>query len=105
MSEKRPKINVEMNPAQYYPHVREELKKELERQFPNEPETVTEQLRLADNLHMLEQEMEKIKASVDQRMIAAENNALTFLEASPERIPLHIKRLATFYELWKCENG
>lgn len=104
MTEKRPKINVEMNPTDYYPYVREDLKRELEEQFPNDPKAVAEQLSFADNLHILEQEMEKIMASVDQRMIAAENNALTFLEASPERIPLHIKRLATFYEQWKKEN-
>ncbi|WP_086315538.1 hypothetical protein A5821_003025 [Enterococcus sp. 7F3_DIV0205] len=104
MTEKRPKINVEMDPSQYYPYVREALKKELEGQFPNNPEAVAEHLDFADNLHTLEQEMEKIMTSVDQRMIAAENNALTFLEASPERIPLHIKRLATFYEQWKHEN-
>lgn len=104
MTEKRPKIKVEMNPAQHYPHIREELKKELEKQFPNDPKAIAEHLGFADNLHLLEQEMEKIITSVDQRMIAAENNALTFLEASPERIPLHIKRLATFYEQWKHEN-
>ncbi|MBO0472228.1 hypothetical protein IGL98_000714 [Enterococcus sp. DIV0840] len=81
MTETRPKINVEMNLAQYYPYVREELKKELEGQFPNNPEAVAEHLGFADNLHMLEQEMEKILASVDQRMIAAENNALTFFRS------------------------
>ncbi|MFD1901619.1 hypothetical protein [Enterococcus termitis] len=104
MSEKRPKINIEMNPTQYYPHVREELKKELETQFPNDPQTVEQHLSYADALHTLEKEMEQIMVSLDQKLIAAENNALTFLEASPERIPLYVRRLTAHYEQWKKEN-
>lgn len=101
MRHKRPKLHVEMNPVLHYPQLREEMKKELEKEFPNNPETVAHNLMLADELHKIEVNMYELQGILDQKIEAAENNALQFLGCHPERIPHYIQRLTADYNRWK----
>lgn len=105
MAEKRPKINVEIDPVKSYPLIREELQKELEQNYPNEPEKVAESLSWMDELHKLEAEMQKIMKVVDQEMLKAEKKSLNLLGSNPERIPYYIKELSQRYAEWKEEQS
>ncbi|MBL1225629.1 hypothetical protein [Enterococcus sp. BWR-S5] len=104
MGEKRPRINVEIDHVKNYPFIRNEVQKDLEKNYPEEPEKVAESLSWLDQLHDLETEMQKIMAVVDEELLKAEKKSLTLLSSTPERIPYYIQQLSQRYEEWKKEQ-
>ncbi|WP_321387548.1 hypothetical protein [uncultured Enterococcus sp.] len=104
MGEKRPRINVEIDHVKNYPFIRNEVQKDLEKNYPEEPEKVAESLSWLDQLHDLEAEMQKIMAVVDEELLKAEKKSLTLLSSTPERIPYYIQQLSQRYEEWKKEQ-
>ncbi|MBP1047491.1 hypothetical protein I6N96_14490 [Enterococcus sp. BWM-S5] len=104
MSEKRPRLNVEIDHVKNYPFIRKELEKDLEKNYPENPEKVEESLEWFDKLHDLEAEMQKIMEVVDQEMLKAEQKSLTLLGSNPERIPYYIQQLSKKYEEWKKQE-
>lgn len=101
MSKKRPKLHIEIDPAQCYPYIRNQLKAELEQEFPDNPEAVDQQLYFSDELYKLEMDIQEVTYIVNKKILAAEDNALNFLGNHPERIPTYIQRLTTAYNNWQ----
>lgn len=104
MGEKRPRLNVEIDHVKNYPFIRNEIQKDLEKNYPDDPEKVAESLSWMDQLHDLETEMQKIMEVVDQEMLKAEQKSLNLLGSTPERIPYYIQQLAQRYDECKRQE-
>jgi hypothetical protein len=104
MGEKRPRLNVEIDHVKNYPFIRSEIQKDLEKNYPDDPDKVAESLSWLDQLHDLETEMQKIMEVVDQELLKAEQKSLNLLSSTPERIPHYIQHLAKHYDEWRKQQ-